>query len=183
MIPLIGYVLMFACGALTKATDQIADRKLKAKWQKAGYVTAAAYGAIAGFLVANSAELATLILAITAGVLFAGKIDSKQHQLGIAIIAAVVAIAGLPAVNIALFAFFATLCFLDEALNGLMDKAKEKGKNINEATRRFLNARLLLEIGTLAFGLWSGNFGYFIALFLFDIAYNIAGRAMRAKPA
>lgn len=181
MITVLGYALMFACGALTKATDETGNSSLGAKWQKAGYVTAAAYGATAGLLVAGSAELATLILAMTTGMLFAGKIDSRQHQLGVALIVAIAALAGLAAVNLALFAFFAILCILDEALNDLIDRAKKKGKSINRALGHFLNARLMLEIGTLAFGLWSGNFGYFIALFLFDLAYNIAGWASLLK--
>jgi ABC-type arginine transport system permease subunit len=183
MITLFGYALMFACGALAKATDEISDGNFGAKWKKAGYALAAAYGATAGFLVAVSPELATLILAITAGVLFAGKIDSKQHQLGVAIIIAIVAIAGLPELNIALFVLFAALCILDEAFNDFVDRAKEKGRSLNWAPVRFLNARLSLEIGTIAIGLWSGNYGYFIAILLFDIAYNIVDRAMRAKQA
>ncbi len=169
---------MFACGAFTKFADNLIDEPFKSRFPWLRYATAAIYGILAGYLATGSTEFATLIIAITIGVLFAGKIDSKAHQLAIAIIFAIFAIRGLPLIDVPLLAAFVVLGFLDEALNDFIDKAKEKGKKINSTIQHIVSARLSLEIGTLALGFWTGNFVYFFAIFSFDLAYNLVDRAM-----
>ncbi len=178
MITIIAYLLMFACGAFTKFTDNLIDEPFAIKFPGIQYVTAAVYGLLAGWLATGSTEFATLIIAIAIGVLIAGKIDSKPHQLAIAIIFAAFAVMGLPAIDIPLLAAFIALGFLDEALNDFVDKAKEKGKHINSTIQHIVSARLSLEIGTLVLGFWTGNFVYFFAIFSFDLAYNIVDKAM-----
>ncbi len=178
MITVITYLLMFACGAFTKFADNLIDEPFKSKFPWLQYATAAIYGILAGYLATGSTEFATLIIAITIGVLFAGKIDSKAHQLAIAIIFVTIALRGLPSIDILLLAALVILGFLDDALNDFVDNAKEKGKHINSTIRHIVSARLSLEIGTLALGLWTGNFVYFLSIFSFDLAYNIVDKAM-----
>ncbi len=178
MITILTYLLMFACGAFTKFTDNLIDEPFAIKFPWMQYVTAAVYGLLAGYLATGSTEFGTLIIAITIGVLLAGKIDSKAHQLAIAIIFAMFALRGLPAVAIPLLAFFIALGFIDEALNDFIDKAKEKGKHINSTIQHIVSARLSLEIGTLAVGFLTGNFIYFFAIFSFDLAYNVVDKVM-----
>jgi len=178
MITLLSYVLMFACGAFTKFTDNLIDEPFKTRRPWLRHATAIAYGLLAGYLATGSTEFATLIIAIAIGVLLAGKIDSKAHQLAIAAIFAIFAFRGLPTINIAALAAFVGLGFLDETLNNAMDKAKETGKNVSKAVQSLVSARLSLEVGTIAFGLWSGNFVYFYAIFSFDLAYNLVDKAM-----
>lgn len=169
---------MFICGAFTKLTDNFVDEPFKARHTLLPYATGLAYGLLAGFLVASSAEFATLIIAITLGVLVAGKIDSKEHQIGIAGLFLLVAWIGLPEISFALVVAFTLLGFFDEFLNDLMDRLKEKKVNVNKWVQKFVSARISLELGTLAVGLLTGNYIYFIAIFSFDIAYNLVDKAM-----
>jgi S-adenosylmethionine decarboxylase len=173
-----GYLAMLACGALTKFTDNLIDEPFKTKWPLLQFLTGLLYGLLAGFLATTSTEFATLIIGIAIGVLLAGKIDARAHQLAIAAIFAVIAFKGLPTINLALLALFIGLGFLDEALNHLMDKAKEKGIQLNKAVKHAVSSRLSLEIGTIAFGLVTGNFVYFLALISFDLAYNAIDKTM-----
>ena len=175
---ILSFVLMFACGLFTKFTDNLIDEPFKSKWSWLQFLTGAIYGLLAGYLASNSTEFATLIIAITIGVLIAGKIDAKAHQLAVAIIFAFFAFFGLPTVDFFLMAGFVVLGFLDEVFNDLMDKAREKGKKVNKVLQSVISARLSLEIGALVFGFVSGNYIYFIAIFLFDLAYNIVDKTM-----
>jgi len=172
------YFLMFLCGAFTKFTDNLVDEPFKSKWPWLQYATGLVYGLLAGFLASSSPEFATLIFGIAIGVLLAGKIDSKSHQIAIAAIFAFLAFNGLPPINFAILGFFVGLGFLDEILNDLVDKAKEKGIQVNKVLQHAVSARLSLEIGTIAVGLATGNWIYFLALLSFDLAYNAIDRAM-----
>ncbi len=169
---------MFICGFFTKLTDELVDEPFKVRFPKLQYATGIIYGLLAGYLVVNSPEFATLIIAISLGVLFAGKIDSKAHQFAIGGIFLFIAFAGIPQINFFLVVLFTALGFLDELLNDLIDRAKEKKVRVNELVAKFVNARLSLEIGTLAVGVITGNFVYFIALFVFDLAYNIVEKIL-----
>ena len=51
-------------------------------------------------------------------------------------------------------------------------------KTIPKAVKKVVNARLALEAGTIALGIATGNFVYFMALLSFDLAYNITDKAM-----
>jgi S-adenosylmethionine decarboxylase len=169
--------LMFLCGLLTKFTDNLVDQAYNPKQHWVVYAGGLGYGLAAGYLLASSKEFATAILAITIGVLLAGKIDARPHQLAIAAIFAFIAVFGLPGVSLVLVAVFAGLGLLDEFLNDFMDRLKEKRK-ANKALQRLVSARLSLEAGAIAAGLATGNWNYFLAVFSFDLAYNIADKSM-----
>ena len=160
--------LMFACGAFTKFADNLIDQAYKSRWPWLQYLTGLVYGLLAGYLITVSSEFATLIIAITIGVLVAGKIDSKAHQIGIATIFAIVALFGLPAISFFLVALFSGLGFFDELLNDFVDRLREKGKHLNKVLQNIVNARLSLEFGTIAVGIATGNWNYFLAVFSFE---------------
>jgi S-adenosylmethionine decarboxylase len=170
------YFLAFVCGFLAKLTDNILDEPVGRRWRLLPYASGTTYGLIAGFLATRSTEFATLVIAVAISVLLAGKIDAKAHQLALASLFLFMALAGLPPINFALLAAFVALGLLDELLNSLIDLLKEKKARVNRAVRRIASARLSLELGTLAFSIVSGNFVYFFAVFVFDVAYNAANR-------
>jgi len=177
VISLLGCLLVFACGALTKATDDIVDKKAWKSRRLLGLATGASYGLVAGFLAASSAEFATLIIALTIGMLLAGKIDARPHQVAIAALLATAIALGLPPINTGIVAFFIALGYIDEKLNDAVDR----GKIRNRAARWVAEKRPSLEIGAMAASVLAGNPAYFLAVFLFDLAYNIVGRANSLK--
>ena len=178
---------MFLLGLLTKTTDELVDRPMKGKMHKARLATSVAYGLVAGYLASTGPEFATLITAIVIGVLATGKIDSGEHQLGIAAMIAVIALLGLPEIIVLPFALLACLAVLDEALNDYADrrkaatvgKAERQGKGI---APRLLGARLLAEAGAAAIGLATGNWLYLIAMLSFDVAYSLVDKAVSRIP-
>lgn len=171
------YLLALACGALTKLTDNLLGEPFKSRHSLLPYLSGAIYGLIAGFLATRSTEFATLIIAITIGVLIAGKIDSREHQVAVALLFIFAAFYGLPQINFFLLAIFLLLGFMDEILNELIDRLRGRGR-VNRIAEKAINARLSLEIGTIAVGIIYGNFNYFLLLLSFDLAYNVIDKAM-----
>lgn len=179
MIAVFTYILCFACGFLAKATDSIADCEFSLKLPRIRFAAGAAYGLLAGFLATQSRELATLIIAITVGVLLSGKIDEKAHQLAIAVLLLAVAFIGLPQVNVHLLLLFLLLGFIDETGNDLADAKEQQKKRFPRPIAKILKARPCLELGALAVGIALNNWVYFLAVLSFDAAYNIAPKAMQ----
>lgn len=171
------YLLWFACGALVKLADNLVDEPFKPR-RLLAYASSVLYGLIAGFLATRSSEFATMVLAITVGVLVAGKIDSREHQVGVASLLFFVALFGLPSINLGLLVLFISLGFFDELLNDFVVVLKERGIKVNGLAAKAVNARASLEVGAAAVGFYSGNFTYFLALLSFDAAYNVVDKAM-----
>lgn len=169
-------LLMFACGAFTKLTDNLIDEPFKPKKPGLKLATGIAYGALAGYLATTTTEFATLIIAITIGVLLAGKIDAKAHQAAIATLIALTAILGMPQINTTAMTAFTGLVYLDEKTADYSKKEKKRG-----LVQKAAGARLSLETGTLALGILTGNFVYFTAILTFDLGYKITDKAMRKK--
>ncbi|MAG22440.1 MAG: adenosylmethionine decarboxylase [Candidatus Diapherotrites archaeon] len=172
------YLLAFLDGLLTKMTDNFVDEPFKSKHPVLPYLTGITYGLLAGFLITISTEFATIIIAITIGVLIAGKIDSREHQFAVAALFIFASLFGFPAINFPFLVIFLLLGFLDEILNDFIDKIKEKDKSVNRLVEKVVSVRLSLEIGAIAIGFVTGNFEYFFLLFAFDLAYNLIDKAM-----
>ena len=160
------YLLCFLTGFLTKLTDRQVDDKLFIS-KNLQFITGALYGLGAGYLASLSTPLATLILAITIGVLLTGKIDKRAHQLAIASLFTTIAILGLPAINLFILAALIAFGIADELLN---DYIEGKGSSPFAFVVRH---RLLLDLGALAVSIATGEWVYFLALVSFDLAYQI----------
>ena len=173
----LGFALAFVTGFITKLTDNLVDEPFV--WHGfAKNLLGITYGFLAGFLVAQSTEFATLVLAITISVLIAGKIDDRAHQLAVAALIATTLAFGLPQVSIPFMALFVLLGFADEKLNDWADKRSEKGIETGKVFGLAVKSRLILEAGALAIGVITSNWVYFFALLLFDLGYNFADRLM-----
>lgn len=175
---IINFVLCFVCGFLTKLTDNLIDEPFKTIHPKLKLITGLAYGLLAGYLIAQGTELATLVIAITIGVLIAYKIDDAAHQLAFVSIFAVLAFLGLPRVDFAIMLALIFFGWLDEFVTDAIDKRERKGLHINNALKEFLLLRPVLEIGAFAISALLNNWIYWIALFMFDLAYNFVDRVM-----
>ncbi len=163
------YLSCFLAGLLAKLTDLQVDEKLFV-YKNLQFFSGALYGAIAGFVASLSTPFATLILAITVGVLLGGKIDKRAHQFALAALFAVIAFYGLPAVNVSFLAVLLAAGAADEKLNDSF--AGKKGFSGFVARRR-----LLTDAAAFALSAWSGEWAYFFGLACFDVAYQFAGVA------
>jgi len=175
---ILGYALMLACGALSKFSDDLSDKNFNAR-RVLHYGSAVAYGLIAGWLVSAGQEFSTVVLAMAIGVLLGGKIDSRQHQAGIAALFASIAFFGIALPSIGLLAFFAAFAFLDEA-DWIAERA-EKWKGFGMLGKHIamvLEKRPFLEAAGLAVSIALWNPVYFLAILSFDIAYHSMGKAM-----
>lgn len=164
---MINYFLSFACGAFTKITDNlIDDRYFIKKWIKLFF--AIAYGSIAGYLTSFSEPFATIILAITIGVLLKGKIDDKIHQTAIAFMFLTIAILGFKQPNLLILSIIVVASWMDEWINEFIETKEEK-KGFFE---KILSKRITADSAALVVSLATGEWTYFLAIASFDLAYH-----------
>ncbi|MBN2067349.1 MAG: hypothetical protein JW744_02685 [Candidatus Diapherotrites archaeon] len=169
------FFLAFLTGFSAKAADELSETKSKL-WPKLAFIAALAYGLLAGYLVSDSPEFSTLFLAVICAVLLSGKIDNRQHQLGVSAFILAVAFFGLPAIHPLLFAFLLVLGFLDEILNNVSDKLEASAKGPKSFALKIFGLRILMELGCIAVGLATANWFYLIAIAMFDAGYIISGK-------
>ncbi len=148
------YLLAFFSGLAVKAVDWIDDEekgKNPIKWP-----LAVLYGLLIGYVISN-ASFSMIFLAALFAQLFARKVDTLAHGVGVA--AAIVTIAFLspPPLEMPVFLFFIFMAFMDEIeyVGGL---------------KPLSDYRPFLKIGALVPLLW-GRFDYFLGIIIFDAGY------------
>ncbi len=151
------YVIALIAGAAVKIVDWIDDErrgKDHVKWPAAVF-----YGLMIGYLI-SEASFSVLFLAAVLAQIFATKIDTLTHTIGLASTAMVLLFLGLPSINLGLFAFFLVLAFLDEVewIGWLRPVEKY---------------RLVLKLGALSM-VFIGRWDFFIAIMIFDIGYMLS---------
>ncbi|MFH1393983.1 MAG: hypothetical protein ABIH29_03815 [Candidatus Micrarchaeota archaeon] len=153
---LLPFLVALVAGFIVKIVDWIDDDKKgknPLKWP-----LAMVYGFLIGYLI-GTASFAVLFLAAVIAQVFAKKIDTKAHMLGIAVTAISMLYFGLQPIALNFFAYFLVLAFLDEA--------DYIGK-----LRPLTQYRLVLKIGSLAM-LLVGRWDFFIAILSFDFGYEL----------
>jgi len=156
MFDLLPYVLALVAGILVKVVDWLDDdRKSKGPVK---YALAIVYGAIIGYLI-SVAPFSALFLAAVVAQVFARKIDTVAHQLGVLASAIAIAFFGFPALDVPLFAFFLVFAFLDEA-------------DYIGRMRPLVEYRPFLKIAALAPAVWR-RWDYFAAIIAFDVGYEV----------
>jgi hypothetical protein len=164
-------LLAFCAGAIVKAVDWLDDDAKSPHPSK--YALAALYGGVIGYLIAV-APFSVMFLAALAAQVFAKKVDTLAHRVGLAIAMLVVLATGMPNPDMWLFLMFLTAAFLDE-----MDYVG--------ALRPLTDWRPFLKLAAFII-LLEGKPEYFLAIILFDIGYEMfrlaAGRQApkKAKP-
>lgn len=153
---LLVYVLAFFSGAAVKAVDWIDDEekgKSPLKWP-----LAVIYGLLLGYIISN-ASFSMIFLAALFAQLFARKVDTLAHGVGVA--AAIITIAFLspPPLEMSVFLFFTFMAFMDEI--EYMGRLKPLS-----------DYRPFLKIGALVPFLW-GRFDYFLGIIIFDAGYEL----------
>lgn len=165
---LIGFIIAFATGFLSKLTDvQIDERRFYAK--NLVYLTGLAYGILYALLLSYSPEFAVLFLGIAIAVLLAGKIDSLAHQFAIASFLASLVFLGFPRIDALLLLGFIVFATIDEFLNDYFDAHNSKG-----VFSFIAKQRLSLEAFALVVSFFTGNWLYFAGILSFDIGYWLA---------
>ncbi|HEV8289995.1 MAG TPA: adenosylmethionine decarboxylase [Candidatus Norongarragalinales archaeon] len=167
MIPVIAtYVLSLLSGAGAKLTDAIVDEGIKIKKDK---LVGIAYGLLGAIVALQGEPFATVSIAVAVSLLLIGKIDAPAHQLAVAAMFTLLAIAGFPQVNVAIFALLIAASVFDELANDYSDRNKEK---LPKLLRTFLEWRLTLEITAFAASLYTGVWEYFFTILSFDLGYH-----------
>jgi hypothetical protein len=157
----IGALIAFLAGFLVKAVDWMDDERKTSLAFK--LPLSLCYGVLIGYLIGNAA-FSVLFLAALIAQVFARKIDTTAHRAGFVIAILSLFFFGFPGIDIPFFAFFLILAFLDEAdLLGKLHPLTEY--------------RAFLKLGSLAIGLLTMRWEYFIGIMAFDIGYMLFGYA------
>lgn len=148
------YGIALLSGLLVKAVDFLDDELGSRNPVK--YLLALAYGALIGFLI-SQATFSVLFLGAVVAQVFARKIDTLAHRLGLLTVALSLLFFGVPGIDLPLFGYFLVLSFLDEV--------DYIGK-----WRPLETYRPILQVGSLALVLM-GRWDFFIAILAFDAGY------------
>ncbi|HID72616.1 TPA: hypothetical protein EYP38_01630 [Candidatus Micrarchaeota archaeon] len=150
------FAVALVAGFLVKIVDWIDDDKKgknPIKWP-----LAVIYGLLIGYLI-GTASFSVLFLAAVVAQVFAKKIDTRAHMLGIAATAISMLYFGLQPIPLNFFAYFLILAFLDEA-------------DFIGRLRPLEKYRLVLKVGA-AMMILVGRWDFFIAILSFDFGYEL----------
>lgn len=181
-------IISLLTGISTKLVDLIEDDGLRLfKLDK--YIFAIAYGMLIGYIISNYNLIAPLWIGAIFASILAKKIDTKAHIIGLLSSLIFVVFFGLGEINILFLIIFLIAAFLDEILSDFADgrpilknqflKKPDKIK-INKHLKKIFELRPLLEISALAVSFIIGDFSVFLAIFLFDLGYNLTTRLKTA---
>ncbi|MCX6818251.1 MAG: hypothetical protein NTU57_05340 [Candidatus Aenigmarchaeota archaeon] len=163
-----------AAGFLTKFTDLIVDKDIKAD-KRIAYVTGPLYGLAIAYVMTTEPSLAPLGVALTLAVIITRKIDRLPHTLGIAALAAGLVAMGFHGADVLQVAVFLLAGIGDEIGNSLADKGKIKG-----IPAKLLKSRLMfIEPVAFAVSLLTGQWIIFSGIVCFDAAYQMTTRFAR----
>ncbi|MFH1780122.1 MAG: S-adenosylmethionine decarboxylase [Candidatus Micrarchaeota archaeon] len=181
MIDLLVLFAVFLVGFFSIVTDRIVDDKLFL-FKNAQYVTGLVYGVLLGWLLNASVEVATVLLAVSAGVFLAGKMDKHAHQAAAGAALLVLGLNGFAGANAVLLCVFVLFGLFDEYVNDFVDEAKRLKKKINAIVNLIGEHRLLLEACCFAVSAVTGEWLYFLVLLSYDVGgYVFAEFFARAK--
>ena len=170
------FVLASGTGALAKIADEPPHGSFNfRKFLK--YGSGLSYGIAGGYLLSVSPVFSALALAIVAGVLVAGKIDDRNHQLGIAAMLVSGIYFGFVVPDMFLMLFLLALGIADEYLNDAIDRRKKASRPL-KLFEMVLGSRVVLPLGALGVSIATGNYALFLAVAAFDIGYKISGFAV-----
>lgn len=159
------FLLAFLAGVIVKAVDWMDDDAVGN--HPAKYPLAILYGCLIGYIIALS-PISMLFLAAVAAQVFAKKVDTTAHRIGLAAVMLVVLAIGIPPIDMPLFILFLAAAFLDEV--------DYVGK-----LRFITDWRPFLKVAALVYAIW-GGWDYFIGIIVFDIGYELF-RLISAKKA
>lgn len=152
---MISYAIAFLSGIFVKAVDWIEDEeggKSPLKW-----LLAVLYGITIGCLI-STASFSMIFLAALFAQIFARKIDTPAHGLGVASAIITMFLMTLPPLEMSFFVVFTILAFLDEIeYVGRLSPLSEY--------------RPFLKVGAFVPVLW-GRFDYFLGIIIFDMGYE-----------
>jgi S-adenosylmethionine decarboxylase len=171
--------LCLLLGFLVKIADSQVDERIFRSFADAPYLVAIAYGVAGGFLLSSDVPYATVGLALVAGMLFAGKVDHKVHQTGVAVALLVATARGWSTVAWMPFAALLVASVGDEVFSDMADAGKFQSKFLASVAKMRLFADLTAVIVTLVMGIPEFAF----AVILFDAGYHAASAlAFRYEP-
>lgn len=150
------YVLAAIAGFVVKSVDWLDDDK-KSK-HPIKYLLAVIYGLLLGYLIATASFSVIFLAAIVAQV-FARKIDTTAHRIGIVASMLGILAIGFPSFDVLLFGYFLILAFLDEA-------------DFIGKLRPLTEYRVFLKIGAVV-PVLMGRWDYFAGIIAFDVGYEL----------
>jgi hypothetical protein len=162
-------------GAFGKLADAVIDRELPLARMWGAFFNLLACGTL-GLLASADPWAATIVL----GILISGKVDSRQHVIGGAVFVALAIPAlrhiDLPA-SLPVLAAVTAAASLDEYLHD-----RSRRWPVFAFVRRVLEGRLVLDLALPILVLVAGlPFRYCVAVWIFDLAYNAAGKAVARR--
>ena len=149
-------LLAFCTGVVVKAVDWLDDDDKRD--HPAKYPLAVLYGVLLGYLIAV-APFSILFLAAIAAQVFAKKVDTTAHRIGLAATMLILLAMGMPSIDIALFLIFLIAAFLDEI-------------DYVGSLRPLNDWRLFLKVASFGF-VFIGRPEFFLGIIVFDIGYEL----------
>jgi hypothetical protein len=168
--------LFFLVGLFVRFTDVFERNKRYAHFT---LVSGFAYGFGGGVLAALSPQLAAGVFGVVIGVLAAGKVDSRQHQLAVGVLFLTALLLNAAPLFVPL-ACFALASFLDEDLHELVTASRKKLKR--SLLPEVFSMRILVEAAAAGVWVWTGQWIYFACALAFDAGCYAAPKLLKDFP-
>jgi hypothetical protein len=180
-------VSAFFTGLLVKFTDILSDNKTKLNNKQVmllSSISGISYGALLALFIFTWPIIMPLALGTIFGLVFSKKFDSLGHYLG-AITFFILSIylffysgiqLNIDVLFFELFVLFALVSFFEEKLNDFVDSSKSKSFFIFKKfhlAMQIISLRILLELTTFLFSLFTNQWVFWITIFCFDVGYNL----------
>lgn len=163
-------LVSFIAGFLVKTVDLSSDHRLRLNLISKTLI-AVLYGFFIAYLISVVNIFPELWLGILIGVVFAGKVDSIGHYIGLGSCLFFLSILGLPRVNPLLLIIFITICIIEEYINDNISVKKSK-----KVLSKFLEVRPFLEVSALVSSVILNNYLIVLLLLSFDVGYLFSRR-------
>jgi hypothetical protein len=167
-------------GGGIKYIDQVFDEQRFSKSTAA--ILALLCGLIMGYLIAVDPQSATILVALVAGCLLAGKVDNDGFKIGIFTVFSTIAVITLVSLNFSIsvvpLIFLTISCWADEWGH---DQVSRRSR-VNSVVKKFFYYRFTMKIVMLALVAMGVFQPIYLAAFLaFDLAYGLMNAYSRLK--
>jgi ABC-type arginine transport system permease subunit len=167
-------IILIISAILTGALVKFADSGHRLKIPYITSMSGVLYGIGIGFVVSMFQNLSSFWTGMVLGVLFSGKIDKKEHFIGLITGVLTIFLLGYPNIDYKIVLIVIVFSILEEWINDNI-----AGKIKNRTLNMIIEFRPVMEIVLVVYSIILQDYQIFLSLLCFDIGYIIITNVLK----